>query len=123
MTATYLALWRGVFVLALALELPWIALSSPRELRVRATMTCVLGNALTHPALWFLWPRVMPYGVAVVFGEAFAIAVEGALLAWLGRLGKRGVWLALIANLYSWAVGELVLRGIGPALTRYWLGR
>lgn len=123
MSASYFALWRAVFVLALALELPIVAFAAPREHRQRATLASVLGNAVTHPALWFLWPRVLPYGAAVLVGELFAIGVEGALLSTVGKLGRRGFVVALIANLYSWAIGELVMRGIGPALMRVWLGR
>lgn len=123
MPAAYLALWRWVFVLALALELPLVALASPREHRVRATLASLLGNALTHPALWFVWPRVMPYTAALIVGETCAVVVEGAALATLGRLGRRGFVVALAVNLYSWAIGELILRGIGPALMRVWYGR
>ena len=119
----YVGLWRWVFLLALALELPLVFLAAPREHRVRATFASLLGNALTHPALWFLWPRVLPYGLAIVVGEVFAIAVEGAAMATVGKLGRRGFVLALMVNGYSWAVGELVMRGIGPALLRLWLGR
>lgn len=123
MHASYVALWRWVFVLALALELPLVALAVPREHRVRATLASLLGNAVTHPLLWFVWPRMLPYGAALIVGEACAIGVEGAALATLGRLGRRGFFLALAVNLYSWAVGELILRGIGPALVRVWYGR
>ncbi|MBI2391760.1 MAG: hypothetical protein HYV09_19375 [Deltaproteobacteria bacterium] len=123
MSAPYFALWRWVFVLALTLELPVVALAVRRPQRLRAVMVAVLGNAITHPALWFLWPRVMPYGAALVVGELVAVGVEGALLATLGKLGRRGVWIALFANLYSWAIGELILRGLGPALVRVWYGR
>lgn len=123
MHASYVALWRWVFLLALALELPLIALAAPREHRVRATLASLLGNAVTHPLLWFVWPRLLPYNAALILGEAFAIGVEGAAMATLGKLGRRGFVLALAVNLYSWAVGELILRGVGPALVRVWYGR
>lgn len=123
MGPAYFALWRWVFALALTLELPLVALAVPRPQRLRAVSVAVLGNAITHPALWFLWPRIMPYGAALIVGELVAVGAEGALLATLGKLGRRGIWIALAANLYSWAIGELILRGLGPALVRVWYGR
>lgn len=119
----YFLLWAWVFVLALALELPLVALSSPKGLRLRAVGASLLGNALTHPTLWFVLPRIVPHEAAVIVGEILAIGVEGALLAKLGGLGRRGLWLGLVVNLYSWAIGELILRGLGPALVRVWFGR
>lgn len=119
----YFLLWAWVFALALALELPLVALASPKELRLRGVGASLLGNAITHPTLWFLLPRLIPHEAAVMVGELFAIAVEGALLAKLGGLGRRGLWLGLAVNLYSWMIGELILRGLGPALVRVWFGR
>ena len=37
----------------------------------------LVGNALTHPVVWFLIPRlVSSYGAYIVFAETFAFAVE-----------------------------------------------
>ncbi|MGZ5971744.1 MAG: hypothetical protein ACXWP4_28935, partial [Polyangiales bacterium] len=63
--------------------------------------------------------RVMPYTAAVITGEIVAVAVEGALIA-IALKSKRGFAVALIANLYSWAVGELVMRVIAVRLAHYW---
>ena len=62
------------------------------------------------------------YWVALVFGELFAVGVEGAAIATLGGQRRRGLLIALVVNVYSYAVGELVMRGIGPALYRFWRG-
>jgi len=118
---SYVALWRWVFALALLLELPLIALATRRA---RPVVASLLGNALTHPALWFLFPRYFAYTTALVLGEATAVVVEGASMATLGKLGwKRGLLLSLAVNSYSWLIGEVILRGVGPALVRFYYGR
>jgi hypothetical protein len=119
--ATYVGLWRWVFVLALALELPLIVLATAKGKRLRAAGASLIGNAVTHPALWFLWPRLLPYGAALVVGELAAVILEGASLAVIGGLGRRrGFLLSLAVNAYSYALGELVMRKIGPALIAFW---
>ena len=110
-----------MFVLALLLELQLIALATRRS---RPVLASLLGNAITHPALWFLFPRYFAYSTALALGETTAVVVEGASMASLGKLGwKRGLLLSLAVNLYSWLVGEIVMRGVGPALMRFYYGR
>jgi len=62
-------------------------------------------SGLTHPIVWFVFPRV-PFGSydhMVVGAETFAIVVEGALLTWAGlRLGF--LW-SLFGNLLSVSLG------------------
>jgi hypothetical protein len=117
--AAYSALWRSVFLLALALELPIVTWLSPRERRARALVASIVGNAITHPLLWFVWPRVMPYTAAVIVGELVAFSLEGALLT-IALKSKRGFAISLVANAYSWAVGELVMRVIAVRFAHYW---
>lgn len=122
MQSAYVALWQSVFVFALLLELPLVALAA-KGTRVRAVLASLLGNAITHPALWFVWPRVLPATAALLVGEACAIAVEGASIAWLGRQGaRRGFVIAAAVNVHSWIVGELVMRTIARRLLAYWFG-
>jgi hypothetical protein len=119
MPATYVALWQWIFVLALALELPLVFFLA-RGHRGRAVIASFAANAITHPALWFVWPRVLPYGASVVVGELFAVGLEGASIATLGKQKRFGFVIALAVNAYSYAIGELVMRAIGPALYRFW---
>lgn len=120
----YVALWRAAFVLALLTELPIVALAAPSGKRLRATLASLAGNAATHPALWFLWPRLMPQLPALLFGEVIAVVVEAALMATLGGLPKRrALLIALAANAYSWVMMELITRWLAPALASYWWGR
>lgn len=118
--ATYVGLWQWIFVLALSLELPLVFFLA-RGHRSRAVLASLAANAITHPALWFVWPRLMPYGVSVVFGELFAVGLEGFAIATLGKQRRFGFIIALAANAYSYAIGELVMRAIGPALYRFWM--
>lgn len=123
MRPAYFALWQSVFVLALALELPLVGLAAPAGRRIRAIVGSLLGNALTHPALWFLWPRLMPATPALLVGEACAIGVEGAAIWAVARIAPRRAFaIAAAVNLYSWAVGDLVTRVIGKRLMAFWYG-
>jgi hypothetical protein len=119
MNAAYSALWRSVFLLALALELPMVALVSPRERRWWAVLSSLVGNAITHPLLWFVWPRLLPYGAAVITGELVAVAVEGALIAFAIR-SRSGFAIALLANAYSWLVGDFVMRVVSVRAMHFW---
>ncbi len=119
----YVALWQSVFVLALALELPIVGFAAPAGRRARALLGSLLGNALTHPALWFLWPRLLPATPALLVGEACAIGVEGAAIWLVARVSpRRAVAIAAAANLYSGGVGELVMRVFGTRLSAFWYG-
>ena len=120
--AAYVSLWRWIFVLALALELPLVYFLAHHR-RGRAVLASLAANAITHPALWFVFPRVLPYTGALIVGELFAVGVEGAAIATLGGQKRRGFLIALAVNAYSYALGELVMRGIGPSLWRFWMGR
>jgi hypothetical protein len=49
-------------------------------------------SCLTHPLLWFVWPRVVPtsYAAYVVSGELLVCAVESAVFfALAGGLDRR----------------------------------
>src|SRR5881394_1909459 len=56
MTA-YIALWRVIFLLALILELPIVVFGA------------LVGNAITHPLLWFGWPRILSGAPLLLAGE------------------------------------------------------
>lgn len=121
MTGRYTALWQSVFVLALALELPLVAAFAPRGRRLRAIAASLIGNAVTHPLLWFVWPRWLPSLAALLVGEGFAIGFEALSLATIGGLERRrALAVATAVNLYSWALGEWIMRAVGPRLADYW---
>lgn len=80
----------------------------PRRLAVAA-----LGSAITHPALWFLWPRVVPdYRAGVLSGELLTLVVEAALYTVLVPAAPREALRAsAFANAASYLVGALLLTG------------
>jgi hypothetical protein len=77
----------------------------------------LLCSGVTHPLLWFAWPKVVPlerYPLFVATGEALVFAVE-ALLIWAlifgarrGRMGRSAL-ASLATNAASFGVG-LVLQ-------------
>lgn len=65
-------------------------------------------SALTHPIVWFMFPRlpIDSYVTMVACAEVFAVVVEGVYLRALGvvRL-RRGLMLSLLANAASASLG------------------
>lgn len=97
--------WLVAFAFTQAFEVP---------LYLRATgswRVAFLASALTHPAVWFLFPRLMDWGLGywpmVAAAEAFAVTAEAAWLHW-NRVPRALFW-SLLANGVS-AVGGLLLR-------------
>lgn len=68
-------------------------------------------SLITHPVVFFVFPRVWGGGWwhQVAAAEAFAVAFEAAYLTVLGV--RRSVWWALAANAASLGVGQLT-RGL-----------
>jgi hypothetical protein len=71
-------------------------------------------NAVTHPALWFLFPRFGPPVLWFLSAEAAVVIVEAVLMALALTRGTppTGAWrggarAALAANAFSAAVGVL----------------
>jgi hypothetical protein len=109
--------WLTAFVWTNALELPVYVLALRRRFDCW-WMPCVLAfvlNVVTHPALWYVFPRISPFWLYAVCGEAAVVCIEavGVKLA----LRKRGTMrfafgVSLAANTVSTVVGL--------ALTRWW---
>ena len=119
MTA-YFALWRVMFLLTLLLELPIVVFATPRPMRVRVTLAALVGNAITHPLLWFGWPRLLSGAPLLVAGETCAVVVEALAMNVLGGLDRRGALiLSLGANFYSWGIGEIINRVVFPRMADY----
>ena len=77
-------------------------------------MVALSVNAITHPALWFLFPRFGPPTLWILSAEAAVVVVEAALVALALTRGasRDGAWragarAALAANAFSAAVGVL----------------
>jgi hypothetical protein len=96
-------LWLTAFAWTIAFELPvYVALTKFRAWWMPVVFAFAV-NALTHPLLWFVVPRVGPFWLFVLYGEAGVIAVEALALAAVGQ--RRPLLIATIANLTSAVLG------------------
>lgn len=105
-----------VFALTCLLEAPfcWIALR--RFGAKRAFERLLVLNALTHPAVFFLFPALFKnYLGATLASESFAHGLEAWLAyRWIGAAGlgaSHARWAAfwvVVANLVSWQLGGLL---------------
>ena len=100
--------WLIAFAITQAVEVPLYgfgALSRRWALAFGASL-------LTHPIVWFVFPRFFPgpYPVMVGCAELFAVAVKAAYLASLGV--RRPIEWSFIANASSFGTG-LLLRHFG----------
>ena len=100
-------LWLAAFAWTVALELP-IYVILTRFRRWWAPVALTLGvNALTHPLLWYALPRVEPFALFVLYGEAFVIVVEAAVLA--AFRVRRPLVVSAVANVTSAVLGDVAL--------------
>ncbi len=115
--APYIKAWLGAFFFTQIVEVPIWAYALREQRRLgpgRAPWPlwiCVaLGfgaSAITHPFVWFAFPRYAPgsYWVMVVQAEAFAVLVEAAYTRAFGLRWSLG-W-SLVANGASAGLGLL----------------
>jgi hypothetical protein len=101
--ATSATLYLTALALTYAVELPLLV----ALLRGRATWPRILGagflaSAVTHPLLWFVWPRVVPlesYALFLATGEGLVVAVEAVVIWALALGGRRAAWrVAVLAS-------------------------
>jgi len=111
----YLAMWARAFAVTQLVEAPLY----------RATLRASWGralapSALTHPLVWFVFPRAgealgLPYGTWVTLAEVFAVVAEAAFFA---ATSPRAAWsralgASLLANAASVAVALVGRATIG----------
>lgn len=76
-------------------------------------LLAILLSALTHPVVWFVWPRlVQRYEVMVACAEIFALGTE-ALVLMASGYGAWSLLFALLANGASFGLGEFGRRYLG----------
>lgn len=101
-----LAGWLTAFTVTQTIEVP-LYLWATRSLRVSFG-----ASALTHPAVWFLFPLLpLPYWVMVTVAEGFAVGVEAAWLGW--HRVPRALATSLAANAASFTAGLVVRATVG----------
>ena len=103
MTSALALRWAAAFAVTQAVEAPIYAYALRG--RPRRWAWALALSAVTHPVVFFAFPRLWPGGWLhqTLAAEAFAVAVEGALLSRLG-VARSLAW-ALLANGASVAVG------------------
>ena len=109
--------WLLAFVWTLALELPIYTLWLHRHLRRWTLCGLVLVvNAISHPLLWFVMPRIAPYWCYVLVGETGVVIVEALIIAAvltrsldITRALAIAFAASLTANLVSTVIGLLVM--------------
>lgn len=106
----------GAFGLTLLLETPLYFLFLKKAIPARRTLLASLVvNLLTHPAVWFFWPRILAdssftIGNTIWICEIFALTVEMLVLRYAFRIPfKRAFYASFTANLFSWWIGILIL--------------
>lgn len=100
--------WLVAFAITQAVEVPIYGLGPLR----RRWAAAFGASLITHPIVWFVFPRFFPgpYEVMLACAELFAVAIEAA---WLASLGvQRPIEWSFIANAASFGTG-LVLRHFG----------
>ena len=98
--------------LNLLLELPIVLLVLGRSCGWRrSALACILGNTLTHPPLFLVFPRVLPsWGVALLVGEVLALTVEWAVYSIVARpkVAALALTASAAANLCSLTAGVAI---------------
>jgi hypothetical protein len=102
--------WLAAFCLTLLVEVP-VVIGLARRLDprpARRAALALLGNAITHPAVWFVFPSLgLGWAATTLLSETWAWLGEGVLYR-IGlaraRLGPALV-LSLAANLLSFSLG------------------
>ena len=100
----------AALLVTLAVEVPLYAAALAALRFATAARAALIGaavNLLTHPLLWFVFPRIHPFALFVVAGESAVIATEAMILAALGV--RRPVLVSFAANLTSAVLGWFAL--------------
>lgn len=104
--------WAKAFVLTELVEAPIYR----RVLPTRWTLA-LAASAITHPFVWFAFPKLMytglDYVTTSVLSEAFAVAVEAIFFWRVGAISiVRASLVSLLANAASVAVGLALRYGL-----------
>jgi hypothetical protein len=103
--------WLVAFAWTLALELPVYTLVLGHRMRSwqRLCAAVFAVNAVTHPLLWFAFPRFEPFWLYALAGETCVVVAEAAMLALAIPL-RAAIVASVLANATSLLLGLLVMR-------------
>lgn len=113
-----LATYLPYLALTLAVELPLLLLILRGRVSWQRTLVAgLLATGITHPQLWYLWPRLFTidtrarYDTYVLVGELTVFVIEALVIAGICR-GRIPVLLAVaasaLANATSYLVGVML---------------
>src|SRR5688572_16208971 len=109
--------WLVAFVMTVAVEVPIVAwLYRRREPALgRRLLLGVFASLLTHPAVWFIFPKLpLPYARQVALAELWAFALEGLYFHVVFPGDPRRAWLTtVVANGASLVFGYAWLAVVG----------
>jgi len=107
----YFHYWLKSFIFTLIIEAPFYVLLGRKAVPWwRALLAGAACSCVTHPALWFLWPRVIHvYKLYILSGEILVCIIETFIFYALARPIKlsRAVAASFIANAASYGLGVL----------------
>lgn len=108
--------WLQAFLFGQAIEVPvyvWALRRAPRSCGAspwRLVGAAFAATALTHPVVWWGFPRLIaePYWLMGALAESFAVLVEALYLYGIGvRGGPRALGVSALANGLSCGLGLL----------------
>ena len=96
--------WLIAFAITQAVEVPIYGLGATE----RKWGVAFGASLITHPIVWFVFPRYFPgsYPVMIACAELFAVAIEATWLATFGV--RRPIEWSFFANLASFSTGVLL---------------
>ena len=109
---TLFILWLKSFAFTLVLEAPVFGLVGWKTAPVwRLLAAGAAGTCITHPALWFLWPRLFrDYTTYIVTGELLVSIIESFTFYALARpiTLLKAVSASFLANATSYGCGVIM---------------
>jgi hypothetical protein len=110
-------IWMRAFFFTLAVELPLFVLVAKlgrggvRTSPIVIACAGAMGTCVTHPLLWFVWPRLIgDYTAYIVSGELLVAAIESLTFFVIARPIRlsRAIAASFIANAGSYGLGALL---------------
>lgn len=106
-----IGLFLGYLSLTLLLEAPWFFAGFRDRSTRQRWVVWITANAYSYPLVFFVFPRLgWPEWQWALAAEAWAPLCELLVAAFLlSGLTRREATAIILANLFSWGVGELLL--------------
>jgi hypothetical protein len=107
--------WARAYLATQVIEVPIVVGWLRGRLPISESLPlAILASTMTHPLLWYLWPKFEPFWLHIGVGEALVWLAEALLFAvWLRRAGVADAWrfgllVACLANASSMLTGFLL---------------